>query len=290
MWHSILRIRSSIDNNPVAPPLSSPATARPSPKQAVEDKKGAGSSGRQQYIDIHCHCLPAVDDGPTTKQEAAALCRGLADDGISTVIATPHQLGQFADCNEPASIRNAVSALNEELEANHIHLTVMPGADVRLDERICQLLEADRILTLADGGKYILLELPDEVLIDIESLLVELRSLGVQAIISHPERHPILARQPQILSKWLQRSAHLQITAGSLLGDFGLAAQKAAWHFLRSGWASLVATDSHNLAGRRPRMRAAYRCVSMRLGASIASLVCIENPSRVSKGQDFLDL
>ena len=243
--------------------------------------------GRQQYVDIHCHCLPGVDDGPATRPEALALCQALVDDGITTVIATPHQLGRFSDCNEAAQVREDVSVLNEELKGNDIALTVMPGGDVRVDERICQLLEADKILTLADGGKYILLELPHQVFIDIEPLLVELASLGVQTVISHPERCSVLAKQPKILLKWLTHSAYLQVTAASLFGEFGLTAQRAAWHFLSSGLATLVATDSHDLNARRPCMRAAFERISIKLGETIARLVCIENPLRVLKGQNI---
>ena len=243
-------------------------------------------SAREHYVDIHCHCLPAFDDGPATMSGSLALCRALVNDGITTVIATPHQLGRFSECNESTQIRKAVSVINEELKNNNIALNVMPGADVRVDERICELLKADKILTLADGGKYILLELPHEVFIDIEPLLVELSSMGVQAIISHPERHSHLAKEPDILLKWLECSALLQVTAGSLLGEFGPITQGLGWQFLDSGWSSLVATDCHDLHGRRPCMRAAFEQISDRLDETTARLVCIENPLRVLKHQD----
>jgi protein-tyrosine phosphatase len=240
----------------------------------------------EHYVDIHCHCLPGVDDGPATTSETLALCRGLADDGVTTVMATPHQLGRFSGRNEAADIRERVTALNEQLSASGIGLTVVPGGDVRVDERICRLVETDGVLTLADGGRYILLELPHEIFIDIEPLLVGLSALGVTAIISHPERHPVLVSQPSVLLRWLARSAHIQVTAASLLGDFGVAAQQAAWRFLSSGWVAFVATDAHDLAGRRPRMRAAYHEIQARLGEETARRACIENPRRVLEGTE----
>jgi protein-tyrosine phosphatase len=255
----------------------------------IETKQSKRSS-RRQYVDIHCHCVPGLDDGPANTADAVALCRRLVDDCVTTAIATPHQLGRFCDCNAPTHVREAVFALNEELQDNGVPLTVLPGGDVRVDERICQLLEADKILTLADGGKYILLELPHEVFIDMEPLLVELACMGVQAIISHPERHFFLAKQPKILLKWLSHSAHLQVTAASLLGEFGVLAQRAAWWFLSSGWASLVATDAHNLDSRRPCMNTAFQHINIKLGEAIARLVCIENPLRVLKGQDIISM
>ena len=169
-----------------------------SDNQAETERTFGKRSDQSQYVDIHCHCLAAVDDGPATMDEALALCRGLTDDGVSVVVATPHQLGRFSECNEASQIREAVSVLNEELRCSEIPLTVMPGGDVRVDERVCQLLEADKILTLADGGRHILLELPHDVFIDIELLIGELASMGVQAVVSHPERHRVIARDPQI--------------------------------------------------------------------------------------------
>ncbi len=239
------------------------------------------------YVDIHCHCLPGLDDGPQNIYESLALCQALVDEGITVTIATPHQLGQFDGCNEPETVRQAVSQLNKELENNKIPLTVMPGGDVRIDERICTLIETDKIQTLADGGKYILLELPSRIFIDIESLLIDLADKGIQAIISHPERHFILCRQYHIIPKWLRRPAHLQITAGSLTGDFGQNAQKAAWNFLSMGWVSFVATDAHNLAGRKPKMKAAYTEICMKLSPELAHLVCIENPIRLLEGREI---
>ena len=64
---------------------------------------------RECFTDIHCHCLPGVDDGPATMLESVTLCRALAADGISTVVATPHQLGRFSEVNEAGHIRQAVS-------------------------------------------------------------------------------------------------------------------------------------------------------------------------------------
>jgi len=237
------------------------------------------------FVDVHCHCLAGLDDGPTTMAEALELCRGLVADCITHVVATPHQLGRYSGCNEAAEIRDAVLSLNDSLRRHSIPLNVYPGGDIRVDERICELLEADKILTLADGGRYVLLELPHEVFINIEPLLAELCSRGIEAIISHPERHPALAGQPKVLERWFRDYAHLQVTAGSFLGEFGPAAQNAAWQFLSSGWVSLVATDSHDMNGRSPRMTAACRQIAARFGESIARLVCVENPMMVLRSQ-----
>jgi len=242
----------------------------------------------KKFTDIHCHCLADLDDGPATMAESLALCRRLAEDDIATVVATPHQLGRFEGCNETARVKEAVSGLNESLRKSGVPLKVVPGGEVRVDERVCQLLRADKILTLADGGRYILLELPHHVFIDIEPLLTELASMGIQSVISHAEKIALLATQHQVLLGWLEHSAHLQITASSLVGDFGSKVQRSAWGFLTSGLARLVATDSHDINVRRPRMKAAFGRISTRLGKNLAHLVCIENPSRVVNGREIM--
>jgi protein-tyrosine phosphatase len=91
-----------------------------------------------------------------------------------------------------------------------------------------------------------------------------------------------------LLLKWLERSAHVQVTCASLLGDFGSGPQTVAWHLLSMGWTSFVATDAHNVRGRPPRMKAAFHQISSRLGRALARLVCIENPLRVLQGRDVL--
>jgi len=244
----------------------------------------------QRFTDIHCHCLPGIDDGPDTIAQAVGLCRMLAEEGFTTVVATPHQLGRFEGSNEAAMVRESVDDLNETLINGGIPINIIPGGEVRVDERICRLLESDRILTLADGGKYLLLELPYQVFIDIEPLLIELASMNIQPVIAHAELIAPLVARPEMVRKWLEYSTHLQITAASLVDHLGSEAQKAALNFIESGKATLVATDSHNTNIRRPRMRAAYELISTKFSEDLANLLCIENPSRIVNGQDILSV
>src|ERR1700722_9482966 len=82
----------------------------------------------RQSVDIHCHCLPCVDDGPSTLVESLELCRGLVEDGITIAIATPHQLGRYHGRNNAASVRQAVAALNRSLAVEAIPLQLVAGA------------------------------------------------------------------------------------------------------------------------------------------------------------------
>jgi protein-tyrosine phosphatase len=258
-------------------------------KFSVEERPAARYS-RGIFTDIHCHCLPAIDDGPATMKESLELCSALERDRVKTVIATAHQLGRYDKTNTAAKIREKVEMLNVELEKDKIPVRIMPGADVRIDERICQMIEDDEVLTAADNKKYIMLEQASEVLIDINPLITQLSRMGIKAIISHPERQLLLMSHPQMLYKWKEEGVCMQITAGSLLGRFGAVAQKGAWQLLSSGGVIIAASDSHNTSSRPPCMRAAYELIRTRLGEAAANIVCIENPQRVIDGKELLNI
>jgi len=260
-------------------------TQLPQADLAVAQRTRLARFEATQCVDMHCHCLPGVDDGPRTLEQALALCRALVEDGITTAVATPHQLGRFDAHNDGDSIREAVRSLNAALDAADVPLDVAPGGDVRVDERIVAFLDSGRVLTLGDGGRYLLLELPHSAFIDISVLIPSLISRGVTPIVSHPERNAFLLKRPEIVHAWLGKGALLQITAASLLGDFGPDSERAAWQWLGTGAASFVATDSHDVAGRRPRLSEAIDAIAERLGNVAAHRTCIANPAHVLDGE-----
>src|SRR5215475_13968790 len=92
--------------------------------------------GVSQCVDIHCHALPGIDDGPRSLDESLVLCRSLMRDGITTVIATPHQLGRYDGQNRAKDVRERVEALQEVLDEKSIPLKILSGGEVRIDERI----------------------------------------------------------------------------------------------------------------------------------------------------------
>lgn len=235
-------------------------------------------------VDMHCHCLPGLDDGPATLADALAVCRALVADGITAVIATPHQLGPYEDVTA-SGVRAATAALQAELVAAGIPLTLRAGAEVRADERLLGLLAADRLLTLADGRAYLLVELPHSTLLDLRSLIDTLIGQGITPIISHPERHAALTRSPKLLLPWLTRGAVLQITAASLTGAFGPGTQMAAWKLIDDGWVSMIASDAHDVAGRAPAMTPAIDALAARLGHAVTRRLCIQNPQAVFDGR-----
>lgn len=236
------------------------------------------------YTDIHCHCLPRLDDGPTDMDGAIALCKALAVDGAETVVATPHQLGRYDLENTASRIRAGVESLNTQLQAVGVPLSVVPGADVRIDERIGELLDQDLVLTLADSWRYILLELPHHSTFDPDQVLQTLADRGICPVLTHPERHPEFQNSTAAADRWQSWGAVLQVTAGSLLGDFGGKAKHCGWRLIGESRVGVLATDSHDTDKRPPRMTRAAAAISAKYDYNIAHQLCVASPARMLNG------
>ncbi len=240
-----------------------------------------------ESVDVHCHCLPGLDDGPETMDDALRLCRALVADGVTTAVGVAHQLGRYEGRNGPAEVRRNVEELQALLNSQHVPLRVLPGGDVRIDERIPEWIVQDRILTIGDAGKYLLLELPHEFCIDPMPLVQTLREMGIESILTHPERCPYLTGETEKVLAWVREGIHLQITAGSLTGDFGVSAREAGWYWLQRGAVAMIASDAHHATHRPPRMSEAISAVASCLGPRAASIVCLETPLRVIEGRSI---
>ncbi|MCA9236874.1 MAG: hypothetical protein KDA44_15465 [Planctomycetales bacterium] len=234
-------------------------------------------------VDVHCHLLPGVDDGPQDLAESLALCQALVDDGVTAVAATPHQLGPYDLQNDGPQILAAVRELASA--ASHLPLQIVAGADVRIDERLPQLVDEGCVLTIADAKTHLLLELPHETYLDPLGTIKQLADWGIQTVMTHPERHRYLAQSQRRLLAWIDAGAVLQVTAGSLLGEFGQTARAAAWRMLDEGLAGLVASDAHDVRRRSPRMTLARAALAAAYGNDVAHLLLYENPRLILAGQ-----
>jgi len=81
-------------------------------------------------VDIHCHVLDDIDDGPKTLVEALSLCRMLQTRGIDKVIATPHFIGDYDSKVTPESVKEKIDILNKEMKKQHIKLEIYSGMEV----------------------------------------------------------------------------------------------------------------------------------------------------------------
>ena len=229
-------------------------------------------------IDVHFHCLPGIDDGPRDWDEAVALCRAAAAEGSRTLVATPHVLREAWLNEDPAVRDQLVLKLNTLLGGSP---AVLAGCEFAFSSDAIELLERGPTgpLTTLNRGSYLLLEfLPGPLPASSESVLHELAFLEVTPVVAHPERNRRFARDPGLLAQIVARGAVVQITAGSLLGDFGDGPFEACQEFFRRGLVHLIASDAHSVDRRPPRLAAARRYVGEHWGEEAERGLFVENP------------
>jgi len=237
------------------------------------------------FVDIHCHMLPAVDDGAGDMATALAMAEMAVADGVGTVVVTPHQLGAFGH-NRGDDIRRRTSELQRALAAARIPLTVLPGGDVRVEDDLPGRLATGDALTLADRGRHVLLELPHELYLPLDGVLASLRRRAIVGILSHPERNAGLLAQPQLIAELVDAGCLMQVTAGSLAGAFGPPSQQLAEWMLGQGLVHFLASDAHGVRSRRPLLGRAFERAAELVDEATAADLCCHWPARVAAGGD----
>ena len=238
-------------------------------------------------IDLHIHILPGIDDGPATLQEAAAMARLALDSGTSAVVATPHVAPGLFD-NDKAGIIKAVQEFRSHLLTSDIPLQVYPGAEYMLEPELVEWLSAGEALTLADNGKYLLVEFPAMgVPVFAEQILFEISLQGVIPIIAHPERNGDFLRDPGKLLPLLEQGALCQGTALSFTGLFGRRVRDVALTYLREGCYSFISSDAHSDGARGPAM-GGFLAVARDYDPYVGELLTSTNPELLLNGQPLL--
>ncbi len=250
------------------------------PRRTTTDDSGVlPHTAPRGWVDVHNHLLPGLDDGPATDAEAMALCRSLVAEGVTHAAATPHLFGPYTELDRAESIVAAAQRLASAVARAELPLTLYVGADTRIDDRLVDALQTGVALPLGRGGRYVLIEPPHDVWIDAPAVCAALDAAGYVGVLTHPERHPHLARHGAApLQAWVDRGAVIQVTAGSLLGDFGKAAEELGWAIVESPVPAVVASDAHDTRRRPVRIGAAAVRIAARLGYAAADRLCRATP------------
>jgi protein-tyrosine phosphatase len=236
-------------------------------------------------IELHFHCLPGIDDGPPGWDDALALCRAAAADGVETIVATPHVLREGWINDDPSARDQLILKLNTLLGGTP---AVLPGCEFWFAADIVELVEkgAAGPLTPLNRSRYLLVEFaPGLVPASAEPAFHELALLNVVPVVAHPERNLVFARDPERLESLVSRGAVAQVTAGSLLGEFGNLAQAAAEEFFKRGLVHVVASDAHSLEVRPPRLAAAREKVRKAWGAEAEAGLFEGNPRAIVRNE-----
>ncbi len=234
-------------------------------------------------VDVHCHILPGLDDGPDNIELSLEMAESAIADGITHVVATPH-------CNNEYSFDYPrVRELRDQLQAKiGDRLILATGCDFHLNPENLDALRADAPRYCINQQDYLLVEFNEfSIPPAMDQTLHEIQLMGLRPVITHPERNAILRFETERLRKWVRLGCYIQVTAGSLTGVFGPGAQKDAWRWLAGGLVHLVASDAHNMRGRALKLQPAFELVREQLGVEKARSLFVENPMAAFEGRDL---
>lgn len=238
-------------------------------------------------FDLHSHFLPGIDDGPGTLSDTLDILRAAVADGIEGMVATPHR----KDVTEKLSIEALRFLFEDVTLAAHrasIHIDLHLGMENHLSADLPQQLDDGFALTMGSTS-YILVEIPFLQYPDyIDDTVRALKVRGLTPIIAHPERQEEIQRRPNLLRDLIDIGVVSQITAGSVLGDFGLEAKFAAKKLAENGLVHLIATDTHSPRGWRiPNLTSALAQMSKWIGENQARDMVLGIPEFILNGNQF---
>jgi protein-tyrosine phosphatase len=236
-------------------------------------------------IDIHHHLLPGLDDGARTLDVSLAMAEIAIADGITHIACTPHSSHRYFFDPE----RNAtLFAELQDAVTTRFGDTITLGLGCDFHLMFDNIEDAQRHPTryTINGHSYLLVEFPDSAISpNTPQTFYQLSLSGMTPIITHPERNPILARQPERMAEWLKAGALIQVTASSLTGRFGPQAERSAHWLLDHRWVHFLATDAHDVESRPPRLRPAFDWVTEQYDLATAERLCIANPRAAFYGE-----
>jgi protein-tyrosine phosphatase len=201
-------------------------------------------------IDLHCHVLAGIDDGPETIEGSLALARVASELGTHRIVATPHV--SFRYPNDSATIERLVRETNVAFAGAGLALDLVAGAEVALT-RAAEMPPEELCALGLGGGPWMLLECPfTPIATGLDTLIRMLEGAGHRVILAHPERCLAFHREPRVLESLVEDGVLTSVTAGSLVGRFGGAVRRFALELADAEMIHSVASDAHDAEQRRP--------------------------------------
>lgn len=238
-------------------------------------------------IDLHIHILPGLDDGAETMEDALEMARISVESGVDAVVASSH--GNFSGY-EPEELfeqyEEKFRAFREKLSEEMIPLNVYRGMEWLADDSLLAYIRERRLPTI-NGSGYLLVEFYfDSSRRYVTSALEKLSEAGYRLILAHPERYDFARRYPESLIELYRKEIVLQVNKGSLLGEFGRRAFRAADYMLAKGLAGAVASDAHDPVLRSPDLDETARILDLHYGSDASEILLEETPLYILKNHN----
>jgi protein-tyrosine phosphatase len=218
------------------------------------------------FVDLHCHLLPGVDDGATNVTETLAMLKVAHAGGTRRIVATPHLFHPAFRPRQVSEIRDFFAVLQEDLERfasepqysflNEISIDL--GGEHRVSSEFFTALANGAVLPLG-GGQHLLVELdPFLPWPTVQTALLRVREAGLIPVVAHVERFPVFHDRLGRLASLRETGCLIQVNADAVVGQTGRASREASRRFLKHGLVDIIASDGHRPGYRLPDLRQVY--------------------------------
>ena len=217
------------------------------------------------FTDIHCHILPAVDDGSQSLEETMEMLRIAEAEGIRRMIVTPHYKAGHRSPNE-AKIMERVAMVQETIEKEGLHITLYPGNEIYYTSELEEKLEQKKAITM-NHTDYLLVEFsPMEHFTYIRNAMNDILGLGYTPILAHVERYQCMLRDVENVEQLRSLGCFIQVNASSVTGGNGFKCKKFVHKLLKQNDVDFIGTDAHNTIKRKPEMKKCADLISRKYG------------------------
>jgi protein-tyrosine phosphatase len=250
-----------------------------------------GASDHQlPIVDLHSHLVPGVDDGAADVTESIDSLAGLYQEGVRTVVTTPHLLlprldSDAAITRELDLHRRAFNQLVEALGGRQDLPSLALGQEIWAPDAAT----ARRVARRADvglNGSFLLVEFGFELQGSHIDVIRAVLDAGRQILIAHPERYEYLpAHDPlELMRRWQELGALLQVNVGSLNGHYrnsSPGSDDLAWQMVEAGLVDVLASDHHGSRRRGVSPREAVETLIARGELALARRAMVETPGLI---------
>ena len=237
--------------------------------------------GVNGFVDIHCHLLAGLDDGPKSVEISRQMAIAAYSGGIMAAVATPHCSFRFPF--DASRARRQLESFEGYAPENFM---VFLGCELQLSDESMRLFRANPADYSLNGSRYVLVEMmPRCAPPSLDHALRLFSDQGFTPILAHPERYPALREQRQRVAQWVRDGCLLQITADSLSGRMGRRAQSAAQALLQEGLVHFVASDAHDPVKRPPLLLEGFRRTAQIIGPARAARLFTYNGLSVLRNE-----
>lgn len=228
-------------------------------------------------IDIHCHILPEVDDGPKSWEIAEQMCRMAAQHGTTHIVATPHANDRWH--YDRSYLASLLVGLQQKVGTSP---KLSLGCDFHLSfENMQHALQSPQTYCIGNS-RYLLIEFSNfSIPQQIDDWIAQMCERQIVPIITHPERNPLLQQNPEKVLHWAKSGCAVQVTASAISGGWGLRAQQSAHWLFRKKCVHILASDGHDTVRRPPVLDEAKATVAREFGEDMATALLILNPGAV---------